>query len=293
MNLTQFAQHRKNCFEINNGFLIWQITPVNSYGPCCLNGLESVIVVHVLVITGCLEIKYRESTYILKENEFGHFIHGTHIRISTTSENINAYVMVMAESYNKVIFKRTPPLPFSLVARALKQPVSRLSPAFFSALLFRLQCIMNIAADINHIFRNEMIKSAIMMYFMDMADLYIRYGGEDKDNLTGRKVEIFMAFMKLLDRHGLQHHSVGFYASELCISHQYLNRIVKWQTGKTAYDWICNSLIGEIVRMLEHTNDSMQQIANKLNFSDQATLSKFFKHHTGYSLTEYRKNLTS
>lgn len=84
---------------------------------------------------------------------------------------------------------------------------------------------------------------------------------------------------------------VSFYASELCISQQYLNRIIKGQTEKTASEWICNSLVGEIAKMLEFTNNSMQQIAIELNFPDQATLSKFFKHQTGYSLTEYRKKI--
>ncbi|MGM9833905.1 MAG: helix-turn-helix domain-containing protein [Candidatus Limisoma sp.] len=293
MDLIQFTKQRQNCHELNNGFLIWQISADNISEPCYLDGNESIIVVHILVISGSLEISYRESTFLLKENEFGHFIHGTNIRISRDSEDVNAYFMLLADSYNKLIFTKRPPLPFSLVARALKHPVSTLPPTCFNALRFRFQCIISIAADYNHIFRNEMIKNAVLLYFMDMADLYIRYSGGETDNLSGRKIEIFLSFMKLLELHSRQHHSVGFYASELCISHQYLNRIVKKQTGKTAFDWICNSLIGEIVRMLEYTNDSMQQIANKLNFSDQATLSKFFKHHTGYSLTEYRKNLNS
>lgn len=52
-----------------------------------------------------------------------------------------------------------------------------------------------------------------------------------------------------------------------------------------------HSLVGEIAKQLENTNDTMQQIANNLNFPDQVTLTKFFKRQTGYSLSEYRKNL--
>ncbi len=75
------------------------------------------------------------------------------------------------------------------------------------------------------------------------------------------------------------------------ITPQYLNRIVKCQTDKTAYEWICLSLVGEIAKLLENTNDTMQQIANHLHFPDQVTLTKFFKRQTGYSLSEYRKKL--
>jgi AraC-like DNA-binding protein len=41
---------------------------------------------------------------------------------------------------------------------------------------------------------------------------------------------------------------------------------------------------------LENTDESMQQIADDLNFPDQAALAKFFKLRTGQTLTAYRKS---
>lgn len=291
MNLQEFSYLRNHCYETDNRFLIWQITPEDSSKTGDLDSEDGIIIVHILVLDGWMEVQYRERTHLLKKNDFGHFIHGKGMRVTAISNNINAYFMVTTDSYNNMLFKNTPPLPFSLVTKALKQPVSALPPTIQSTLSLRMQCIKDTAADLSHIFRNDMIKNAFMMFIMDMSDLHIRYSKGDKDSQTGRKKEIFVSFMKLLRLHAKQQHMVSFYASELCISQQYLNRIIKGQTEKTASEWICNSLVGEIVKMLEFTNNSMQQIAIELNFPDQATLSKFFKHQTGYSLTEYRKKI--
>ncbi len=154
-----------------------------------------------------------------------------------------------------------------------------------------MECLEKAGSNEAHIFRNEMIKCAIWMFLMDLSDIHIRKETKKGDMQTGRKKEIFITFMKLLALHVCREHSVGFFASKLCITPQYLNRIVKYETDKTAYEWICLSLVGEIAKQLENTNDTMQQIANNLNFPDQVTLTKFFKRQTGYSLSEYRKKL--
>ena len=49
-------------------------------------------------------------------------------------------------------------------------------------------------------------------------------------------------------------------------------------------------LVGEIVKLLNDTDLSIQEIAYRLHFSDQATLTKFFGRHKGMSPTEYRKS---
>lgn len=291
MNIQEFSESRNHCYETDNQFLIWQISPEDSSKTGDLDSEDGVIVIHILILDGWMEVQYQERTHILKKNDFGHFINGKGIKVSAISDNINAYFMATTDWYNNMLFKNSPLLPFSLVTKALIQPVSYLPPMILSSLSFRMQYIKDIAADLNHIYRNDMIKNALLMFLMDMSDLHVRHNGEDKESQTGRKKEIFVSFMKLLRLHIKQQHTVSFYASELCISQQYLNRIIKGQTTKTASDWIYNSLVGEIAKMLEYTSSSMQQIAIELNFPDQATLSKFFKHKTGYSLTEYRKKI--
>lgn len=102
--------------------------------------------------------------------------------------------------------------------------------------------------------------------------------------------EYFSAgFIKLLREHIYEKRSVGFYASELCVSPQYLNRIIKNMSGKTVYAWIAHMLTAELYRLLADTDISIQSLADHFNFPDQATFTKFFKRQSGISPTAYRR----
>lgn len=288
MNLIECTSSRDRCYEADNKFLIWQIQSGDSKILTEIESDDGLIIAHVLVLEGWLEIEYRKQTHRLTKNDFGHFIHGEKFTLRSYSVNVKAYIMISTESFNTILFKNTPPLPFSLVTKALKDPVTSLSSKMMSVLSCRIHCILEIASDVNHIFRMDMIRSAMLMFLMDMSDIYIRCGGGEKDALTGKKKDLIVKFLNLLRHNIRENRFVGFYAAELGVSQQYLNRIVKAHTERTAYDWICTTLVGEIANMLEYTNESMSQITKALNFSDQATLCKFFKHHTGYAPTEYR-----
>ncbi|MGN0230219.1 MAG: helix-turn-helix domain-containing protein [Muribaculaceae bacterium] len=97
--------------------------------------------------------------------------------------------------------------------------------------------------------------------------------------------------MKLLMSHIQEQHNVGWYASELCVTPQYLNRVVKSTSQKTAYEHICTMLIGAIREQLENTDDSVSKIADDFHFVDLSTMTKFFKRKMGKTPTEYRKSL--
>lgn len=86
-----------------------------------------------------------------------------------------------------------------------------------------------------------------------------------------------------------EQHSVAWYASQLCVTPQYLNRAVKSTSQKTVSDHICTTLIGTIAEELENTENPISQIALDFHFPDLATLTKFFKRQTGMTPTEYRK----
>lgn len=291
MNFNEFAHARKYCQVAENGFLIWKITSEELFSPCELSGGEFRMVVHILVEEGTFDVKFKGRIYHLVQNAYGHFIGEPAMELLSASANVKAYLMAFTDPYSAALFKNSPPMPFSLAEKAREQPVNVLEPDVVPIFKYRMDCLEKASLDEEHIFRNEMIKCSIWMFLMDLADIHIRKEAKNREMQTGRKKEIFITFMKLLASYACQEHSVGFYASKLCITPQYLNRIVKCQTDKTAYEWICLSLVGEIAKQLENTNDTMQQIANHLHFPDQVTLTKFFKRQTGYSLSEYRKKL--
>ena len=83
---------------------------------------------------------------------------------------------------------------------------------------------------------------------------------------------------------------MAFYASKLFISPKYLSLIVKETTGKSAARWIDEFVLMEAKNMLRYSGKNIQQVAYALNFSNQSSFGKYFKHLTGMSPTEYQKS---
>lgn len=69
---------------------------------------------------------------------------------------------------------------------------------------------------------------------------------------------------------------------------QYLTMVIKEVSGKSAKDWIVEYIVLEIKALLKNTNMNIQEIAVKTNFANQSSLGRFFRKHTGMSLSQYR-----
>ncbi len=96
-------------------------------------------------------------------------------------------------------------------------------------------------------------------------------------------------FISLLHLHHRSQRSVAFYASKLFISPKYLSLVIKKATGKSAAEMIDEFVILEAKNLLRFSGKNIQQIAYELNFPNQSSFGKYFKHLTGMSPTEYQR----
>jgi len=84
-------------------------------------------------------------------------------------------------------------------------------------------------------------------------------------------------------------HQAKYYAEQMCLTPQYLNQIASQVLGKTLSVIISELLYSTARSMLLSTDMSIQEIADELNFSDQASFSKFIKKMAGVSPNALRK----
>ncbi len=98
-------------------------------------------------------------------------------------------------------------------------------------------------------------------------------------------------FLKLLEKNYTELHMVSDYANLLSLTPNYLNEIVKANTGKSPKDLIQDRIILQAKRFIAYTDNTLKEIAFKLGFSEPTHFSKFFKSHTGHSFKEYKENL--
>ncbi len=100
-----------------------------------------------------------------------------------------------------------------------------------------------------------------------------------------------ISFMESLQVNYKKEHTLAFYADQLHISTRYFSKAIHDVTGGfTPAYFIHRKLYIESCWMLKYTDHSIQQIADDLYFSDQASFSKFFKRQNGISPSEYRNS---
>ena len=86
-----------------------------------------------------------------------------------------------------------------------------------------------------------------------------------------------------------QHRDVQFYAKLFYLTPKYFSSVVKEQTGHTAGYWIQHFVVLRAKQMLTYEpNVSVQDIADRFHFPDQASFCRYFKRGTGMSPSQYR-----
>lgn len=100
---------------------------------------------------------------------------------------------------------------------------------------------------------------------------------------------LFKRFADLINANSGKVRSVKSYAEEMCITPKYLSFVSKTVTGRTALEWIHASTVRAIERYLRHSNLSIKEIADQLDFPNISFFGKFTKSHLGVSPTEYRR----
>ena len=84
---------------------------------------------------------------------------------------------------------------------------------------------------------------------------------------------------------------VSDYADELCITPNYLNRLVRTQTGHSAMEWIEISRMNMAKSLLKQGERQIAEIAAAVGIDDQSYFTRFFKKNQGITPTQYRERI--
>ena len=105
-----------------------------------------------------------------------------------------------------------------------------------------------------------------------------------------RKQAIVSKFMQLLNANGPAPRSIAYYADKLGVSANYLSVVVKERSDHTVMEWVDIRTVTQIKLLLfDPDNLTVDQIAERLNFSSSSQMIRVFKKLTGATPIEYRK----
>lgn len=140
--------------------------------------------------------------------------------------------------------------------------------------------------------RRESIMQLLRVFFWDIYTGYIcDTDSHSLKNHYTRKEELAYRFLHMI----LEEHSpdkdVPYYAGKLNITPKYLTSLIRSLSGHSARDWIVRYMLLEIKSLLRESSMDLKSITNRLHFPDQSTLSRFFRHYTGMTPSQYRKKI--
>lgn len=169
------------------------------------------------------------------------------------------------------------PSPFLLLDKALQERLHHL-------LLLMKEEIDSRTEKDQHILR-AMLYETLML--LNRADIPNTDGAQPMNKVSiSRYVD---KFTSLVASEYVAHHDVEYYADILCITPNYLNKVVRQTLGTTAKLYIHKLLFEEARRRLAYTSATINEIACNLHFDSASYFIRFFRKHAGMTPLQYRE----
>lgn len=190
----------------------------------------------------------------------------------------NLNIDTAALDYKRIALKKTPVIELDATERHL--------------INLHLQ-LLNIHAESSkeeNVYTRNAARSLMAATFYQLMNFTSSLIGENAESRPRKRGLTYVEeFLRLVHENFRSERSVTFYAQKLFISPKYLSLTIKEATGATASEWIDRLVLLEAKNLLRYSGLNIQQIAYRLNFSNQSSFGKYFKHLTGLSPTDFRR----
>lgn len=239
----------------------------------------------IIIEQGEMNIIVNQIPYLLTKGYLLDTMESQVIEKASFSKDFIGYQLIIKKEFVEQAMNTQ---PYNIIPYNWRYPCKKLLSEEFNKLFLELQRIKErLESPTEYRLRRLMVINAFSSFMLELATIYNRINSEYSFETSNDKIT--KKFLHLIATNVRKRHSVFFYANELCISPDYLSRVLKSTNGRNATQWLTEALIIEAQNLLRHTDTSIQQIADELNFSDQSTFGKFFKRYCGKSPIEWRK----
>ena len=111
---------------------------------------------------------------------------------------------------------------------------------------------------------------------------------QKRENAAKKHERIITAVKEYVDRNYSKKITLEDVAKSVYISPSYLSKLIKSHTGHSFRHIVNMARIAESVRLLEHTDKSLSEIAFATGFEDHSYFTKVFKKHMQMNPSDYR-----
>lgn len=239
-----------------------------------------------LAVLICLEgravVNVNFKSYLLKPNEILVLSEDSITVFLRTSKNFRLFYCLMDKSFASEIAYNLPNPLFSFL---WESPLCVPKEIEVPLLKMWLGQTLHIVQECTT-YRHVMLRNHLQNFFLKIVE---RMPPSDLvKHEYSRKEILCWKFWDLVGKHCKEHRDVAFYARELCITPFYLSQITKGFLNDSPKGLIDRQVILEMKALLSSFDISIKEIAEQLHFEDTSYMCRYFKRHTGISLSEYR-----
>lgn len=246
-----------------------------------------------LNLNGKLIIYREKQKFILRKHNlaFIHFGLTFKIKVKRLPQTKILVLAFYHSDFELMDWKKSTPLVYSFLSQQHQISLITLNKFDFQfiSMLFRL-LEHHIKHRQNNPATHNTKKLLLNSLLSDLDWIYQKHSFETL-HLEFPEHRIIRRFFILMNEFYHLHHEVQFYASELCITRDYLYKIIKAEMGKTPKQIIQKMLLYKAKILLTDTNYSIIEISERLGFKDAGHFSSFFKQKQNIDPSTFRKEI--
>lgn len=168
-----------------------------------------------------------------------------------------------------------------------RYPFIRISEKRFQRLLLLVKDMIECRTELPVYF--DLLRSELWTFLFLLEKEYILNGNKGRNGEIKNHIN---KFINLVNEHFQVHHDTKFYAEQMNITTNYLNKICNALLGVKAFDYIMNRIMSEARFLLRLSNTNVNEIAYKLGFENPNYFIRCFKKMEKMTPGEYRKQGT-
>lgn len=247
----------------------------------------------ILVLSGEMTVEVDYLPHILKRNTVMQLLSNNIIENIAHTPDFRGYLLLFSPELKQEIMSLTSDIRFPKAGNLKRlYPEQKLTDDECEIAVGRIERIKRYIADTGHLYRAAIIKNEVINLLLDATNSRWKQYGES-DVSPSRNEAICQHFHELILQNCRDHRDVGFYAQVLCVTPDYLSKVIREYDGQSALRWISNAVVTEAKFLLRRLDLNINQIAIELNFPDQSTFGKYFKRNSGMSPARYRAYYSS
>lgn len=259
--------------------------PVSMKSPLRLKGLGLVVCQQ-----GSFQFSLNQADFHAKAGDTLFIPEDTAFRILQESEGLEVYILVyQIEPIRDIIGNSVASMyMYSQLTPELSCVWPTGEESEFIKYMSLLDNVLQMEENTFSLYEKKLLLLALTYRICSIYNRKLISAGEEA---VGRKNEIFIRLIQLIEKYYMQERGVEFYADKLCLSPKYLSAVSKSICGYTVQELVFKAIIRKSISLLKNTQKDVQEISNEFGFPNASYFGTFFKKQMGMSPQQYRKNL--